>query len=378
MPQEGPALRMTTKYPRIRRDLSRMGLGVVQFATKAKNERQHADRLSMFNDLVDDGQIGVLKALLSGQVSWEQLKEHKRKSGFIRNDALADIALSAKLSVALAANLSKMGKGEKGRTRYRNSLEQLIRLIGDVPVRELESQPWGAIMEAHKASGRSAADWNHIGRAISSLLSTMLGKRDPARHRAVDAFTATKRPEPSRVPDLSQDVFYAIVEASTPVMQATYYTLLLTGMRAITEYCKCTKDHLMPATFRVRVPGTKTKGSAAVVAIAPEMWGWVESGIPSRFKYTWIRTQWIRACIATGNGKMVEKPSGKLGYVGLRLHDLRHALAQWASDAGVPLVQVQAQMRHASLAMTGKYAQQAGARAVASAMGGILQRKVGT
>lgn len=363
---------MTTRFPRIRRDLSRMGLGVVQVATRATNQRAHAQRVALFNDLVSDGQVGVLSALLHGRISWDELLEHKRKSGFVRNDALSDIALSVRLSVAVATHLPQMGRGEKGRTRYRNALTQLVRRVGDIPVRELETVPWEPLMAAHEAEGRSGADWNHMRRAISALLTAMLGKIHPTRYAIVKSVPL--RPEPHRVPDLTPSVFAQLVAASPAHIQASLYTLLLTGMRT-GEYVRCTRQHLMPETCAVRVPGTKTEKSAGVVMVDPSLWGWIEAGVPSRLKYTALRQWFMRACLATGHGQMVLKRTGKMGYVGLRLHDLRHALAQWSSDSAVPLTQVQAQMRHASLAMTGRYAERSGARAVATKMGELLKAK---
>jgi hypothetical protein len=58
-----------------------------------------------------------------------------------------------------------------------------------------------------------------------------------------------------------------------------------------------------------------------------------------------------RACLAVGAAKMVETPKG-LRYSGLTMHDLRHALAQWTSDAGTPINKVQDMLRHSSPAMT--------------------------
>jgi hypothetical protein len=60
---------------------------------------------------------------------------------------------------------------------------------------------------------------------------------------------------------------------------------------------------------------------------------------------------------------------------GLRLHDLRHALGQWAHDAGVPLSRIKEMLRHTTLAMTERYARTSATRQVSSAVGKLLRTR---
>lgn len=112
------------------------------------------------------------------------------------------------------------------------------------------------------------------------------------------------------------------------------------------EYLALTKAHLLPHTCSVRIPGTKTELSATVVRVDERLWPWIEAGVPSPLAYKWLREHFKRALRAA------EAPSD------LRLHDLRHCYAQWLVDAGAPEARVQVGMRHATAAMTRKYAMQ--------------------
>jgi integrase len=69
----------------------------------------------------------------------------------------------------------------------------------------------------------------------------------------------------------------------------------------------------------------------------------------------------------------VEHVTCRRRYVGLRLHDLRHALGQWSHDAGVPLSRIKEMLRHTTLAMTERYARTAATRQVSSAVGKMLR-----
>ena len=93
-----------------------------------------------------------------------------------------------------------------------------------------------------------------------------------------------------------------------------------------------------------RIPSTKTELSTAVVRVDERLWPWIVAAVPSPLAYTWLRLHFKRALKAAG------APSD------LRLHDLRHCYAQWLVDAGASEARVQVGMRHATAAMTRRYA----------------------
>ena len=82
------------------------------------------------------------------------------------------------------------------------------------------------------------------------------------------------------------------------------------------------------------------------VRVDERLWPWVVAGVPSPLAYKWLREYFKRAL------KVAEAP------LDLRLHDLRHCYAQWLVDAGASEARVQVGMRHATAAMTRRYAMQ--------------------
>ncbi len=58
----------------------------------------------------------------------------------------------------------------------------------------------------------------------------------------------------------------------------------------------------------------------------------------------------------------------------LRLHDLRHAHAQWLSDNGIPEARIQTAMRHRTPSMTRRYTVQRDKGETARTLGEVLFR----
>lgn len=119
--------------------------------------------------------------------------------------------------------------------------------------------------------------------------------------------------------------------------------LVTTGLR-VGEYEALERGHLQHEAFTVNVPGTKTEGSEDSISVAPEVWHYVVNGVPSAFRYGNMRRMFRAACDAAG-------------VHGLTLHDLRHCHAQWGLEHGALEHEVQAQLRHKSIAMTRRYTQ---------------------
>lgn len=366
-----------TLFPRIRKDLSRMGLGVVQLSTRTKVAREHQRRVILFDDLVADSQLDVIRALVAGDISWEELVAAKRRGEHAGSTVLdkvkADRALFTK---AIPDALPKMGKALGTRKRYALSLRQLERQTvvpwpaSPMRVKDLAALDWTGL---HAGWPNSAGDWNNLVRAVSRFLSVYLGTKHSTFRHEVMALIPVEQTE-GRVPDLSLDVFESIMRAVPEHVRPAYYVLLITGMRVRSEYLRTTTEHLMPATTQLRVPGTKTKGSRAVIAVDPSVWPWIVAGVPAPLRYKTLRRVWNAACVTIGAAKYVETPKGPR-YVGLTMHDLRHALAQWTSDAGTPINKVQDMLRHASPAMTADYARRSATRTVAKTIADVLTRK---
>jgi integrase len=206
--------------------------------------------------------------------------------------------------------------------------------------------------------GRSPADWNHLRRAVSRFLSTLLGdKWHPFRRLVLKDFPRAKEPK-ARVPDLSPAVFWKIVNAAPVHLRSAYVTLAATGLR-VGEYLRLTHAELRPANYSLRVRGTKTAGSDDVVVVGKAWWPWVKNAVPAPLGYAWLRKHWNRACSA-------------VHVTGVTLHSLRHCCGQWAVNAGVPEAQVQAALRHETASTTRIYTLQKARGQVARALAGVL------
>lgn len=171
-------------------------------------------------------------------------------------------------------------------------------------------------------------------------------------------------PEAAREPELTATEFWRLIEHTPEYARPCYVTLVITGLR-VGEYLTLGLEHLRQESCSIQVPGTKTAGSNAVVAVDPDYWPWITAAVPSPLGYKWLRTHFKRA-------------AKEIGRFDLRLHDLRHVYAQLASDAGAPTAQVQAALRHANPAMTRRYEMRTAKGNVARLVGGALKaRQVG-
>lgn len=394
---------MVTTFPRIRVDLTRVGLGRVQLATKARTKREHAARAALFDKLVADSQVGIIRALLDERVSWEELREADRRHELAGAHAMANVDLARPLfgtSGAIASTLPKMGRAKATRARYTDSGTALERQKvvawprDPMRVRDLLDVDWGTMGDQWP---KSASDWNNVVRFVSAFCSQYLGnKHHPFRLELMPKLV--KLAEESRVPDLSPALFRRILEQVPEYVRPCYVTLLLTGMRDRSEYLRCTEEHKLPVTKQIRVPGTKTKKSKAPIAVDPEWWPVIDSAIPSPVGYKALHKHWTRACVAVGAGRyeltgktkrvrVKLKPGHRYSvgealeyadvacveYTGLRMHDLRHALGQWAHDAGEPLSRIKEMLRHSTLAMTERYARTGSTQSVANTVGALLR-----
>lgn len=349
-------------FPRIRRDLTRLGLPPLQITSKAKTRRAYDAQMAAVDSLIEDSQIAVLQKLTTKprQLTLEKLVEAQRRGELRGSNILTSLALSENLWEAFDKQLPTMGKSKETRKRYkvtRDALELKSGIPKGAKVNDLLLVEWQRLCDSW---GRGASDWMHVRRFISAFLSKQLGDVFHPFRRAV----VTKIPtvaEVERVPDLTPEVFWKIIEKCPEHARPAYVTLVLTGMRR-GEYLRCTRESLMPATLSIRVPGSKTARSSGVVSVEESMWPWIEAGIPSPLRYKRLRETWVDAC-------------SKAGVTDVRLHDLRHALAQWATNEGVPQVKIQDAMRHTSPAMTTKYSRQKSKGEVATAISNVLKRK---
>lgn len=333
----------TSKNGSFRLDRRFPGVGRIAVASGATTATEFRKRDALLTRLYDQGRLHLLQAIQSGKLTLTEVYAADRMEQL--DSLTGDRAL-------LAANLWEAVKNwtptsapaKQTRRRYATSFATLERsgvLKQTATVGDVSSVDWRALAATWKGG---PSDWNHLRRAVSRFLTLYLGDvHHPLRRQVVKAIPTRK--EHSRVPDLPLTLFWAIVQKAPEWVRPAYITMAALGLR-VGEYIKLTKDHLLPHTLGVRIPGTKTADSAAVVRVDERLWPWVVAGVPSPLAYKWLREYFKRALKDAG------------APLDLRLHDLRHCYAQWLVDAGASEARVQVGMRHATAAMTRRYAMQ--------------------
>lgn len=340
------------------------GVGRINTSSGTSNAQEFRRRDGILMKLFDSAQIEVLQAFQQGAISIEQLVDADRAGRLRTAELLSDLALRENLWAAIERTLPSMGKSAETRRRYYTSLKKLrerTRLGADAKVADLSRIPWKILSSNW---GESAADWNHMRRAVSTFLTTLLGDVYHPFRRSVMKQIQTADEGTGREPDISVRRFLEIVSQVPPHARPCYWVLALTGMRT-GEYLRCTKADLDSGAHTVSVPGTKTGASRAKVEVDAQMWGWIEAGIPSPLRYGWMRRYFKRA-------------AEKIGQKDLRLHDLRHFMAQLASNAGAPTALIQAALRHRDPGMTRRYEMRKGKGEVARLVGRALRSEAGS
>lgn len=245
------------------------------------------------------------------------------------------------------------------RPSQRAELRHAVRHFGPaMRVRDLvlvTKAEWKLISESW---GTSNSDWNHARRSLSAVLTTLFhdDTTHPVRREVISAIPLL--PEVERVPDLPPSLVWRILEQLPDHARAFPMVLVVTGLR-VGEYELLEPHHLQHDSCRIEVPGTKTDASRDYVDVAPDVWPVVVRGVPSPYRYGWMRRIFREAC-------------ERAGVKGVTLHDLRHCHAQWALQNGAEEHEVQAQLRHRSIAMTRRYVKTRGRRRAAEAATGMF------
>jgi integrase len=338
------------------------GVGRINRSSGTTKLKEFQKRDQLLTELFEHAQLEALRSFQRGDVSIEELLEAKRLGRLTSSALLADVKLQSGLWESFDSVFPKVHWSDKTAHRYRVSLESFTRKAGaqlstSARVADLLRLDWKALQ---RDWGTSAADWNHMRRMLSAGLTKLLGDvYHPFRRDVVKRIPVAR--EVARTPDLTPELFWRIVLRTPLHAQPCYVVLLATGMR-LGEYMRCTRAHLRPNTFAIAVPGTKTDASEATIYVDEQLWDWVIAGVPAPIKEKWIRTHWKRAARAEGAGE-------------LRLHDLRHAFGQLASDAGAPTARIQAALRHSSPDMTRRYEMQKARKDVAALVGRAIAPK---
>jgi len=346
---------MTRTYYRI--DRAFQGVGRITACYRSEGERNKRDAFVTW--LVDTGRRDVLKAIAGGRLA---LDEAYSAHGAGRLDFTPRSAvLQRPLTEAKEAWLPMSAAAPATRARYGKGFAFLARLDvlrADATIADLEFADW---RRAYNQVGQMhPVAWNRMRSAVSRFLSmTLGGKFDPFRLKVInpDTFPRAKEAE-GRVPDLSPDVFAAILAKVPEALRPCYVTLAVTGLRP-GEYVRCEATSLLEHTHALQVPGTKTAASAATIRIDEELWPWVTAAIPCPVSQDALYRTWKAACVAAEHAELV-------------LYDLRHFYGQQLADAGEPEARIQVGLRHATASMTRRYTKQRDRGATAKTMAQVL------
>jgi integrase len=353
----------TSAGGQFRTDWRRKEIGRIR-VTFGHSIKEHLRAVHLLDDLYKNNQLDVLQALQARRVTIQELLAAKTAGRLKRDDILVDLRLRQPLWSTLEAMVDRRPGGAKHHVRLMTSLKKLAKSaeaqrIGGAKaiVGDLRRVDWRAL----RNDFGSAADWNHLRKAVSSTLSALLEDvYHPFRRDVMKRID--KEPEPQIEITMTSELFWRIVRCMPEHGRAGIVTLAITGFRLNTEYFRATAKDLRPEVFGIYAPGSKNADARGVVPVPPEMWPWVLQAIPAPLKERWLRIYFRRACEAAG------RPELKLGH-------LRHCTAIFALEGGAPLNEVQALMRHANPAMTMRYAKTGNRQRAAAAIGRALKEK---
>ena len=338
------------------------GVGRIKKSSGTTSLSEFRRRDALLTKLFETSALDVLRAFHEGQITIEEIVEADRGNNPVLS--MQRLATTQRLVPAIEAALPRMGSGKETRERYRRSLAKLVKLVPSLAVKrvaDLLTVDWGSMADAWR---ESAADWNHIRRAVSRFLTVHLGdKYHPLRRQIVSRIPHKK--ESPRTPDQSVELFLRLVAAMPAPARPCFMTMALTGMR-IGEYIHADASALRPETKSVAVAG---KSGDGLVYLTDEGFALARAAIPCPLaratsrdvptnkqpRYRVMRRLYVNAQKA-------------IGVSGLRLHDIRHLFGQVASEAGVSTAQTQAALRHTDPRMTRRYEMPANARAAAHAV----------
>ncbi len=332
------------------------GVGRIAIASGAKTKGEYKKRRACLEKLRDTGRLDILRAIKNRQITVNEVyaADMEDRLGFV----LADIVLLRPLKESVDRWLERSAKAKGTRARYRvawNLLRRSGQLKAHSSLKDLDAVDWQGWANTWEAS---AAHWNNLRRMVSKLLSDHVGKHHPFRHQVLERFPHKK--ERKRLPDLSIDDFWRVVNRLPEEFRAVYVTLVATLMR-INELLACTDLNLHHHTRKIAVPGTKTVSSEDTIPVAESNWPYVRAAIPCPFSHWQLWRRWRDACTSAG-------------VTPTTLHDLRHVGAQWLTDAGRSRDSVQAMLRHDDPSQTAIYTATVLKQEDAETMGRILAR----
>lgn len=198
--------------------------------------------------------------------------------------------------------------------------------------------------------------WNRMRGALSRFLTMETGdKYDPFRRSVMGKLPKADEGE-GRVPDITPQRFWEILERVPEPMRPIYVLMVGTGV----EPGVMPKATLARERQALVVEGAKKgRQGVTVIPLSPELWAYAKRAVPCSFTRDYLYRTWKAACVAAGSRE-------------LRLYDLRHCFGQWLINAGVAESVVQVGMRHKTAGMTRRYVKQKDRGTNATVMASVL------
>ena len=218
----------------------------------------------------------------------------------------------------------------------------------------LERKDWEALFYVW---GAGNTDWNQMRRMLSARLTCIVGEEhDRLRRRAIQVIP--ERNEIERNLRLTPEQYALILGVLPAYDRAVVVTVTLGGMRS-SEFFRLEESQLDHNTCTVVLRGNKTTGSADNVPVDPSLWEHVVTAVPMVYGRSKLRAVLRAACEAVNLDP-------------IRVHDLRHCAGHFAALGGAGEADIQAFLRHKSVAMTRRYLAKPVKQRVANAISAIV------
>ncbi len=282
----------------------------VRFSTRARTAADHRLRLALVEKLLRQGATETVELLRQGGLAWATViaADRQGRLGYLGQDL--------QLHEPIGDTSDRLFPRSHTGIRYRDSLAALMRETGirpSDPILRLRTVAWDRLAEGWPAS---PDDWNHLRRAVSRLLSLLVGKKHPLRLEIVAQIPIK--------PTVARQVLLPLERLSElPLLLGTadrrhVALLLATGLRK-GEWERLTPEHLAGG-WVLAVPGTKTAKAVRTFRLDPRVHLLASEALANP------RSEWhLRQALAAA--------SRRLGIGGIRIHDLRHLAGQLAEKA---------------------------------------------
>lgn len=350
------------------------GRGRVSIRTRARTITEHKARIALFDRLLEAGQLETVGLLLSGDLSWAELRQAQRKNRLHSDTLAADIALARPLWQAVVAALPRMGNTESTRNRYELAFAQIQERAADfLPagalVKDLQAAPWRDIFAV--MHDLSAASRNRVRSTVSAFLTVFLGDKWHPFRRAVMKAVGEWDDETAPPKEITVREFWKNIAATHEAVQPIVITLAGSGLR-VGEFLQCDEASARRLP-QIWVAGGKTGSGER--SIAPELLPFARQAIPcniaARPKLRHGKYPGVQFDARYKRIYKAMKDAAEATGIPWSPHYLRHLYAQIGTEH-LPDVLVQQGLGHATSVMTARYSKRRTTERVSAVVGSAL------